>query len=170
MKNMVTFYNSEAERYSQEHGDIDKSDAAKTVDQFINTDPTKISWTSSLKDSLAKQKTFEFEEQSLVTSLYRPYSKQWVYYDGNFNHRTGQMPHIFPDAKTKNKMIVCKQRWNGDGQLALMTDHIMELQTDGGTQCFPENLYETLDTDVEVGQSRAEPSRAEPSRADRMVA
>jgi len=35
-----------------------------------------------------------------------------------------------------------KQRWTGEGQLALMVDRPVEFQTDGGTQCFPLYLYD----------------------------
>ncbi len=52
------------------------------------------------------------------------------------------MPNLFPDAKAENLVIMVKQRWPGNGQLAIMVDQIPELQTDGGTQCFPLYLYE----------------------------
>jgi predicted helicase len=52
------------------------------------------------------------------------------------------MPKLFPTAVSQNRIIVIKNRWNGEGQLALMTDSIVEQQTDGGTQCFPRYLYD----------------------------
>ena len=53
------------------------------------------------------------------------------------------MPSIFPDEASENRLIVIKQRWSGEGQLALMVDRVVELQTDEGTQCFPLYLYDT---------------------------
>jgi predicted helicase len=53
-----------------------------------------------------------------------------------------QMPRIFPDAGAENLVIMIKQRWHGDGQLALMVDAIPDLHPDGGTQCFPLYLYD----------------------------
>ena len=60
-----------------------------------------------------------------------------------FNEMVYQMPSIFPDEASENRLIVIKQRWSGEGQLALMVDRVVELQTDGGTQCFPLYLYDT---------------------------
>jgi predicted helicase len=56
-----------------------------------------------------------------------------------------QIPRIFPNSAAENRVIVIKQRWSGEGQLALMVDKIMELQSDGGTQCFPLYIYKAND-------------------------
>ena len=47
-------------------------------------------------------------------------------------------------------MIVIKQRLKGSGNIALLVDNLMDLQSDGGTQCFPRYLYEPSRTDVQV--------------------
>ena len=78
---MIAFYNAGvatfrtclAER-SDEH-----------VDGFIDTDPSKISWTRALKNELAKGARFEFDAARIVPSLYRAFSKQWLYFDRTFN-------------------------------------------------------------------------------------
>ena len=106
------------------------------------TDPTKIAWSSSLTSKFDRGIRGSFQSNALIPSLYRPFSKQWLYYDSMFNHRVGQMPHIFPHARSTNRVIAIKQRNMNDGQFSLMTDHVMELQTDGGVQCFPLHTYE----------------------------
>jgi predicted helicase len=78
----------------------------------------------------------------LTESLYRPFAKQWLYFNRRFNEMVYQMPRIFPDAASENIVIMVKQRWSGNGQLALMVNRVPELQIDGGAQCFPLYLYD----------------------------
>lgn len=59
-----------------------------------------------------------------------------------FVHRFGQLASIFPKSDSDNRLIVIKARLGSDTNLALMTDRIIDLQPDGGCQCFPLYLYE----------------------------
>ena len=142
MRAMIGFYNSELARFDASHPNASRKARGDLVDGFIDTDPTKISWTSSLKSDLAKGKAISFDESCLTPSLYRPFTPQWLYYSSDTVHRVGQMPRIFPDTALTNQAIMVKARPVAGGQLALMVNTIPELQTDGGTQCFPEYLYE----------------------------
>jgi predicted helicase len=114
----------------------------KRIAGTICTDPAKISWTSSLKQRLAQNQKLSLFEGQFVRSLYRPFFSQWAYYHGTLNHRVGQMHNIYPKCENDNLVIMVKQRWSGNGQMALMVDRLPELQTDGGAQCFPLYLYE----------------------------
>ncbi|MDR7281303.1 putative helicase [Pseudomonas corrugata] len=142
MQRMIAFYNAEVDRFHTAHSSLSKKELEVRVDGFINTDPTLISWSSSLIPSLIKADKGIFNQSKLTQGLYRPFTKQWLYFDGMFNHRPYQMPRIFPSAGVQNRVIMIKQRWTGHGQLALIVDCIPELQTDGGTQCFPLYLYD----------------------------
>jgi len=146
MTRMIAFYNAEAQRFSRTFGEISKKNRDEKVDDFIDTDPTQISWTRALKQDLVRGRRFEFEPQCLTPSLYRPFTKQWLYFNRRFNEMVYLMPRIFPDATVENRAIMVKQRWPGDGQLALMVNCPPELQIDGGAQSFP--LYFFDDTDA----------------------
>lgn len=63
------------------------------------------------------------------------------------------MPRIFPKAGLENLVIMVKQR-PSDGNFALMVNCIPELQTDGGTQCFPLYLYEKNEVSEENAEGR----------------
>jgi predicted helicase len=80
------------------------------------------------------------------------------------------MPSIFPDNTVENRVIMIKQRWSGDGQLALMVDKIVELQSDGGTQCFPIYVYGPAEEEEETESSQddmfSEAAAPEPRRRD----
>src|SRR5690554_4642842 len=84
MINMIDFYNAELMRFNAAHSGKDTKARQALVDNFINTDPTKISWTRALKQDFARNKSFGYEQSSLITSLYRPFTKQWMYYNRAF--------------------------------------------------------------------------------------
>ncbi|BAP80334.1 DNA helicase restriction enzyme type III Rsubunit [Pseudomonas sp. MT-1] len=139
---MAAFYNQELVRFGDFHGNDDKTKKAAILDSFVNNDPSLISWNRSLKQDLLKGKSHQFEPRCLTIGLYRPYTKQWLYFSRQLNDMVYQMPRIFPDSTAENRLIMIKQRWSGQGQLALMVNRIPDLQSDGGSQCFPLYLYD----------------------------
>lgn len=147
MTRMIDFYNAETERFSEAHGSLSKKEKDEKVNVFVDSDPSKISWTQNLKDELTKNRRFVFDAGCLTQSIYRPFTKQWLYYNRRFNERVYQMPRIFPNGEGENRVIMVKQRSSGGGQLALMLDRMPELQIDGGAQSFPLYLYEEAETD-----------------------
>ncbi|MBJ9624443.1 DEAD/DEAH box helicase [Burkholderia multivorans] len=139
---MIAFYNDQVERFNSICGGLDKKAREAKVNSFIDTDPTRISWTDGLKQQLVKGSRLEFERGSLMPVLYRPFGKQWLYYNRKLNERVYQMPTIFPDICVKNRGILIKGNVAGTGQFALMVDHIVDLQPDRGAQLFPLYLYD----------------------------
>ncbi len=142
MTKMIDFYNSEVLRFTVTHPSPEKKEREGHVDGFINTDPARISWTRALKQELVKNRTFSFVTDNLTSSLYRPFTKQWLYFNRTFNEMVYQMPRIFPDVTAENMVIMVKGNWRGDGHFALMANRITCLLPDGGGQCFPLYLYE----------------------------
>ena len=151
MSGMIDFYNAELERFNSAHTGMDTKARQAQVDGFINADPTHISWTRALKQDLAKNKSFVYEHPSVTTSVYRPFTKQWMYFNRNFNEMVLQMPRIFPQAGAENLVIMVKQRPPKGSGFALMVNCIPELQTDGGSQCFPLYLYDEQAQEQESG-------------------
>lgn len=151
---MIGFYNSEVMRFSKAFSGLDKKAREAKVDGFIDSDSTKISWTHNLKQELVRERSFSFEEDSLCVSMYRPFTKQWLYYNRRFNERVYQMPRIFPDATAENRVIMVKARWAGDGQIAQITDRAPAFTPDGGEQCFPLYLYDEPKAESEDTESQ----------------
>ncbi len=85
MTRMINFYNSEVTRFSATHAGLDKKARETKVETFIDTDPSLISWTRSLKQELAKNRLFVFDTDCLTSSLYRPFTKQFMYFNRRFN-------------------------------------------------------------------------------------
>lgn len=150
VKRMVSFYESERDRFNADHKGLDKKARAIAVDKSIVTDPSKISWSRALKQDLVRDKPLGFDKECLVIGLYRPFTKQWMYFNRRLNEMVYQVPRLFPTASFQNKAIMVKQRWTGDGQLALMINKPPEFQIDGGAQCFPLYLYHDGEDDGEA--------------------
>ncbi len=150
MTRMIDFYNNEVARFNSAFGDADRATREIKLDSFINTDPGKISWTRALKQDLAKSRFFTFEKSHLTTAIYRPYNKQWLYFNRRFNEMIYQMARIFPAPATPNRLIMIKANLAETGQIALMTDAIVDLQPDRGTQNFPLYLYEPSQPESET--------------------
>ncbi|UNE54991.1 DEAD/DEAH box helicase [Bartonella machadoae] len=144
MKNMITFYNSEVERFNDTHSHADRKTRANFVDNFINVDAKKISWSRALKQELAKGKSFESEEASLTQSLYRPFTRQWLYYNRIFNDMVYQLPRIFPMGKVVENRVIQVTGVGASGFSVLMSNVLPNLDSIEKSQCFPLYLYEDI--------------------------
>lgn len=60
---------------------------SKSAIQLLDMDPTRIKWTSSLEQKAINQIKIHYEESSMVKTLYRPYTKKWMYYQKDLIHR-----------------------------------------------------------------------------------
>ena len=138
IKRTIEFYNSEVKRYEVE---LSKNNHLNT-DSFINTDPTKMSWTRAIKWDLEKLKTIEYSEESLGKSIYRPFTKQWLFFNRRLNEMVYQIPNIFPNTSSQNRVISVSGIGARSGFSVLMVDALPNLHTIDTGQCFPLKLYD----------------------------
>jgi predicted helicase len=170
MTRMITFYNSEVQRFNAAIPGLDKKAREEAVDSFINTNPMQISWTRAIKQELTKNRQFAFEEKCLTSSLYRPFTKQWLYFNRRFNEMVYQMPRIFPNAAAKNR-VICVTGIGARTFSVLISDSLPCLDNIEKGQCFPLYLYDPVvpaqaGTQTTLDLAEAEPldSRPTPSR------
>ncbi len=162
MQGMIGFYNNEVARFEERHFGLSKKQRDDAVDAFINTDTSRISWTANLKQELSKGRTLEYDPACLVPSLYRPFTKQWVYFNRRFNERVYQMPRIFPETETENLVICVTGVGEAAGFSCLISREVPNYHFIAGSQCFPLYLYDeevssvegALFASEEVGPSR----------------
>ncbi len=75
-------------------------------DKEITTDKTKISWVQNLKTQLIKGKKLDdFSQEKISVSLYRPFNKQYFYYERELAWSFCSMKKIFPDKSARNVVI-----------------------------------------------------------------
>lgn len=145
MTAMIAYYNQEADRFDGSHANSNKISREAAVSDFIDSDPTKISWTRGLKGELVKGKRFAFNPVSICKSLYRPFNSQWQYYSRTFNEMVLLMPRIFPMGSDGDNLVI---QTSGVGARAgfsvLMARSITALDTIEKGQCFPRYLYEEV--------------------------
>ena len=103
-------------------------------------DPTKGKFTEGLKRKLVKIKP-KFDGQKIRLALYRPFFKQYLYFDstGTYTERPSRMIKFFPENDTKNPTICIPDKF--DGELSVLITPVMpDLNVVTANQCFP--LYE----------------------------
>ena len=151
MQRMIGFYNTEREHFNLAYGTLDKTEKAQKIDAFIESDSRKISWTHNLKQMLLKDTPTVLNNSHIVPSLYRPFTKQWLYFDRQFNERVYQMPRIFPDATVENRVICVSGTGTRSGFSVLMTKELPCYDMIEKGQCFPLWLYESATTPEKIG-------------------
>ncbi len=113
-------------------------------DKEITTDKTKIAWTDGLKNKLIKNKNLqESSEKHIRLAMYRPFNKQWLYWDKDWINRQGQFSKIFPDKDAQN-VVINTGVGNGKDFSALVSDAITDNHFIGDTQAYPLYYYDDL--------------------------
>lgn len=135
MDNMISFYHACLETSSR---------------RDIN-DPHKISWSWVLRERFKKNKSADFRAEAITKSLYRPYTRQVLYYDGFFNENRYLMPKIFPTGRESNRAIYITGP-SAPAFSAIMVDTVPCLDVMSKGQCFPMYLYGEADTESDDAQ------------------
>jgi predicted helicase len=165
LRRLLDFYNFEVDRFSKEFQGLDIKTKESKVDSFIDTDKTKISWSVNLKRDLVRERNFNFEPDCLTMSLYRPYTKQWLYYNRSLNHSAYQMRKFFPDSKAENRLIVTNAKGSRNGFSCLMSDVVVDLNAmEAGAQCYPLKIYESIEQDPHENDLFSSSSKGEISK------
>ena len=84
----------------------------------------------------------KFEKGRIRTALYRPFFKQYVYFEEKaFIHRPARIPLFFPKAHSENLAICVPYKFTGDFS-TFITDITPDLEFVHHGQCFPLYTYE----------------------------
>lgn len=145
IQRLIRFYNSEVERFSKAHSDATAvKERVAQLDGFIIVDPQKMSWTHNLKQDVARGRMLDVDEGELVPCVYRPFSKEWLFYGRRLNERVYQMPRLFPDRRAGNILIGVSASESRSAWSAFITDTVPSLHAVDmvGSQYFPLYLYD----------------------------
>ncbi|WP_208370697.1 DEAD/DEAH box helicase [Helicobacter pylori] len=153
VQNCIDTYNADLKRFNarfreafkQRAKGVKPSDLYKHLnDKEITTDKTKIAWTDGLKNKLIKNKNLqESKEECMRLSLYRPFNKQWLYWDKDWINRQREFSKIFPDKSARNVVINTGVR-NGKDFSALVSDFISDYSLISPNQAYPLYYYDDL--------------------------
>lgn len=135
MKNAIDFYNKHVTEYHSLQG------TRPSVEDFINTDATKISWSRAYRQTLQKGVFQEYNKFHATCASYRPYVKQVLYFDRKVLNDVGPLQSYFPTPKHKTLAITIPAL-GGHKFMPLITDAVCDLHLNGDVQCFPLYWYE----------------------------
>jgi predicted helicase len=138
MTRFIETYKGEVDRWRR------RDDNSVKIDDFVSYDDTKIKWSEGLKDNLRRGNDTKFDAKKIRQSLYRPFSRKWLYFDRIVNERVYQLPLFFsmPSSELEN-IVICVPGLGdrkGFGCLAANTIPSMDLAFEK-VQCFPFYTY-----------------------------
>ncbi|WRB06769.1 DEAD/DEAH box helicase [Helicobacter pylori] len=156
VQNCIDTYNADLKRFNERFREAFKQCTAKDKgikpadrykhlnDQEITTDKTKIAWTDNLKNKLIKNENLpESGMERVRLALYRPFNKQWLYWDKDLISRQGWFSKIFPDKSARN-VVINTGVGNGKDFSALVSDFISDFSLISPNQAYPLYYYDDL--------------------------
>ncbi|MDE0689286.1 MAG: N-6 DNA methylase [Candidatus Poribacteria bacterium] len=137
---MIQTYNTEVARWEQ------RTDRDAELDDFVTSDDQQIKWSRNLKRELRRNKIAEYAEHKIRNSLYRPFTKSYLFFDSIMNNDVAHFPYIFPSPRTEkeNQVMIVSDHGFRSGFNTLMTNLIPDfhtLATSDSFQCFPFHTY-----------------------------
>ncbi len=151
VQNCIDTYNADLKRFNERFREsfkqrtkgVKSGDLYKHLnDKEITTDKTKIAWVQNLKTQLIKGKKLDdFSQEKISVSLYRPFNKQYFYYERELAWSFCLMKKIFPDKSACN-VVINTGTGNGKDFSALVSDSISSLDLIFHNQAYPLYYYD----------------------------
>ena len=145
LSNMISFYNKQLSDVQAKFLNKNHKERLLMVNK-IDFPSKSISISRSLKNSFAKELYLQVNQEQLFKSSYRPFSKQFVYFDKCLNEMVYQMPKLFPQPISENLVICISGKGESKGFSSLITNSLPNYHFVAGSQCFPLFYYEEVDS------------------------
>lgn len=141
VRRSIDFFNEQAAGFVQPSGaSAERFDAAK---RYATRDETRFRWAESTERRLSRKEGMIFDEEGFRLAGYRPFFRQQLYMDKALNHRTYQIPQVFPSRSYRVPAIVLANSSGGDGLSlrVLAVDSAISLDYTGvNSRLFPSRL------------------------------
>ena len=127
IREFIDDYNAEVDRYK-------RAGKPGNVDDFVRY--TRVNWSRDLKQDLVRGHYAKYEDSKIVESLYRPFTKRWLFLDRMLNEEVYRIPVIFPGDEP-NVVINCTTE--PQIEFSAVVANIIPCLHLGGRQgqCFP---------------------------------
>ena len=159
VESMLEHYNSTVRRALREGGDPGAA---------VDFHTTAFSWNRSALQQLARGKLVHFDQSRIFEATYRPFVREWCYFDRAVNDMVYRMPTMFPTRRHRNPGLMIMSGSPRTPFSVLAVDHLPDSKyfVDGG-HFFPRWTFEDVegettpslltaehDADVVVGYRR----------------
>ncbi|MFZ0706615.1 MAG: type ISP restriction/modification enzyme, partial [Candidatus Korobacteraceae bacterium] len=110
-------------------------------------DDTKIKWSSRLRETLESGRRCDFSANRVRAALFRPYTRQLLYFDSILIHRRGRLSLIFPTQQSELENLAISLSGLGSEKpfMALVGNALPDFHLTGAgctNQCFPFYQYD----------------------------
>ncbi len=153
VQNCIDTYNADLKRFNERFREafkqrtkgVKSGNLYKHInDREITTDKTKIAWVQNLKTQLIKGKKLDdFSQEKISVSLYRPFNKQYFYYERELAWSFYLMKKIFPDKSAQNVVINTSSMASRNFS-CLIANEITDCHTMANNQAYPLYYYDDL--------------------------
>ncbi len=135
VREFVENYNAEVDRYQ-------RTDNVRDIDAFVKYDSIK--WSRDLKLDVVRGHYALFDEVKVVSSLFRPYAKKYLFLDRILNEEVYGIPRVFPNVVGKViNALICVTNEAQIEFSAIVTNVVPCLHLGGRQgQCFPFYVYD----------------------------
>ena len=112
----------------------------KEVDNFVTYD--KVKWSRNLKAELLRGRLMEYDASAIRESIYRPFTKEWIYDAEIIVDERGSAHQYFPQVEREGENLAIMYKVGAElPMFSLMVDLIPDRQPQTGSQCFPLYTY-----------------------------
>jgi predicted helicase len=150
---MIDFYNQQVGAFTRASEKLVGGRTVEAARSYVDNDPKKISWSSTLLADLTKGEVASFQTQAFRLASYRPFCKQVLYTDSQWLHRPGKYRSMFP-AGVRNAVLCANSLGNRGDFSVLAADEIADVHfsdPSSAAHCFPLYLYEPVDAKPKDG-------------------
>ncbi len=112
----------------------------QTLEDEQFKEKNNIKWDRELSNYLKRKINKEFDQEQIISSLYRPFNKQYFYFDKHFNGMTYQWFNIY---NPENKYLIIPGLSSPKDFHSLASNYLIDLNClPAGCQCLPFYTYE----------------------------
>jgi predicted helicase len=140
IQRLVSTYNGEVDRWKREHQESTR------VDNFVKYHDQEIKWSRDLKLDMQRGHYATFTDDKVRYSLYRPFCKQYLFFDRVLNEEVYVVPSIFPTPATETEnVVICVSSIGHRAPFTVLVANIipnLTINAMDGFQCFPFYTYD----------------------------
>ncbi len=134
IRRTLSFYNSEVDRYQ-------KSNKTISIKSFVDKNPIKISWDRPDFIRIKQGRYLNFKEQSVIQTIYRPFNKQWCYFNRHFNSCVYLLTNIFSIGDSGENLLISLTGVGSFSFSSLMIGNLPNFSVINAGQHFPLKIY-----------------------------